>query len=340
MQDAVDEQDLALVNALQIRPRAPWAAVGCALGVDPVTAARRWQRLADAGLAWVTCEDTSDVGRRVAYLEIDVDSRQLDGVVAALARDPRIASIHHMAAEWPLLISVVVSGPGALSRFVIDTLGAFTDLRVKRVHMVTEAYVAGSSWRLESLGRAQRAALLESAGDVPAPVPVRELTDADRRLIRALSMDGRLSYPALAEQTGLSEPTARRRVNHLLASGRAVLRCDLAQVACGWPQTAMLWISAPSTRLESIARALGSVREIRASLSVAGPANLLLVAWLRDVVDLPRLEDRLCRSYPDITIMDRTVCLHTMKLAGRLLDSDARGIDHVPVSVRLDPSLT
>jgi DNA-binding Lrp family transcriptional regulator len=332
MQDAVDELDLALVNALQVRPRASWAVVGRAVGMDPVTAARRWQRMSEAGLAWVTCEVAGEFGRRVAFLEVDVDSRMLDEVVDRLARDPRIASIHHMAAERPLLLGVVGSGPAALSRFIIDSLGAVPGVRVERVHSVTQAYLVGSSWRLQSLEPAQSAALVETTAGVRSTVAMRELTTADRQLLHALSMDGRLSYAALAAQTGLSETTARRRVDHLLAAGQAVLRCDLAQVASGWPQTAMLWIAAPSTRLEPIAHALGAVPEIRAILSVAGPANLLLFAWLRDVIDLPRLEERLCQRFPEITVVNRAVCLHTMKLAGRRLDGNARSIDHIPVS--------
>ena len=37
----VDELDLAIVNCLQLQPRASWTLVGSALGVDPVTVARR-----------------------------------------------------------------------------------------------------------------------------------------------------------------------------------------------------------------------------------------------------------------------------------------------------------
>ncbi|WP_241196675.1 AsnC family protein, partial [Streptomyces sp. ADI95-17] len=39
------ELDLALVDALQAAPRAPWSRIGRALGVDATTAARRWERL-------------------------------------------------------------------------------------------------------------------------------------------------------------------------------------------------------------------------------------------------------------------------------------------------------
>ncbi|GAA3353999.1 hypothetical protein GCM10017744_009850 [Streptomyces antimycoticus] len=50
----LDELDRGLVHALQIHPRAPWTLVGDVLAVNPVTAARRWRRLQEAGLAWVT----------------------------------------------------------------------------------------------------------------------------------------------------------------------------------------------------------------------------------------------------------------------------------------------
>ncbi len=52
--DVLDELDLSLINTLQLGPRAPWAQIGAALGVDPVTAARRWSRLVESGSAWVT----------------------------------------------------------------------------------------------------------------------------------------------------------------------------------------------------------------------------------------------------------------------------------------------
>jgi DNA-binding IclR family transcriptional regulator len=45
---------MALINALQLRPRASWTELGRSLGVDPVTVARRWSRLAERGEAWVS----------------------------------------------------------------------------------------------------------------------------------------------------------------------------------------------------------------------------------------------------------------------------------------------
>jgi len=43
----LSEADLALVNALQVQPRASWSLIGKALGVGPVTVARHWERLVE-----------------------------------------------------------------------------------------------------------------------------------------------------------------------------------------------------------------------------------------------------------------------------------------------------
>jgi hypothetical protein len=46
------EDELALINALQVRPRASRTELGRALEADPVTVARRFSRLSDQGAAW------------------------------------------------------------------------------------------------------------------------------------------------------------------------------------------------------------------------------------------------------------------------------------------------
>ncbi|MET8800985.1 AsnC family protein [Nocardia sp. NPDC004568] len=48
-----DDIDFRIVHALQSAPRAPWGAVGEVAGVSAPTAARRWERLVDSGLAWI-----------------------------------------------------------------------------------------------------------------------------------------------------------------------------------------------------------------------------------------------------------------------------------------------
>ncbi|MFD8216034.1 AsnC family protein [Streptomyces sp. NPDC059697] len=70
----LDELDRGVVHALQIHPRAPWTLVGEVLGVNPVTAARRWHRLEEAGLAWVTACPRLSNSRIVVTGVVEVDT--------------------------------------------------------------------------------------------------------------------------------------------------------------------------------------------------------------------------------------------------------------------------
>lgn len=67
---SLSELDLALVNALQINPRAAWTDLAKALDVDAATVARRWERLRAAGHAWVTAYPYGGSGAG-ALIEID-----------------------------------------------------------------------------------------------------------------------------------------------------------------------------------------------------------------------------------------------------------------------------
>ncbi|RIQ20438.1 AsnC family protein [Jiangella rhizosphaerae] len=67
--DALDEADLALRHAVQLAPRAPWQRIGLVLGVDPVTAARRWARLSESGAAWFALHPALD-GLTFAFVEV------------------------------------------------------------------------------------------------------------------------------------------------------------------------------------------------------------------------------------------------------------------------------
>jgi hypothetical protein len=67
----LDELDLALVNALQISPRAPWTEVATALEVDAATVARRWQQ---AGSGTGAIGRTGNLSRSAEAIAVIVTS--------------------------------------------------------------------------------------------------------------------------------------------------------------------------------------------------------------------------------------------------------------------------
>lgn len=340
MQDFVDETDLALLNALQVAPRASWAVLGRALDLDAATVARRWRRLQAEGYAWVTC----GVGPPrhntfcLAYIEIECVHGDFDAVRSSLAHQPEVIYLHHVTGYRGLLIVVAQRSPTEISAYIRDTLEPMPGIRSIRAEIRTAGHVEPSRWRLRSLDPDQQRTL-DAGTDTEDRTHDIRLQPVDQRIYQLLHEDGRMSYTAIAERAEISEPTARRRTDRLLSSGILRLRCEVVQSVSGWPVSAVLWAAIPPTRLEGTVQSLSALPQVRLCCSLTGPRNLLMMVWLRSLDALPTLERTLQERAHELTIVDRAVCLHTAKQLGRLLNREGRATAHVQSTLEAFPVL-
>ncbi|MFI7382400.1 Lrp/AsnC family transcriptional regulator [Streptomyces sp. NPDC049813] len=333
----LDALDQALVHALQIAPRAGWARIGAALGVDPVTVARRWARLTRAGAAWVSCHPAPLVAESgqgcLAFVEVDCANGRLPGVARELTAEPHVAAVEHVSGGRDLLLTVFAPHLPALTRWVTHRLGALDGIVATRTHLASTVYAEGSKWRLRALDSARIARLTESA-PARADAPVFALTDLDLALLAELSVDGRASHRVLAERCGTSPDTVRRRVNKLFAAGMAHTRCEVARPLSEWPVSLILWGRVAPGELRGVAEQITGAREVRLCAGVVGRHNLKVIAWVRSLDDAQRFEVRLAERVPALTVVDRAVALWPMKLNGQLLDERGYRIRAVPIDVR------
>ncbi|RAJ91735.1 MULTISPECIES: Lrp/AsnC family transcriptional regulator [unclassified Streptomyces] len=334
---ALDDLDQALVHALQIAPRAGWARIGAAVGADPVTVARRWQRLARSGAAWIGCHPgpaAAESGQGcLAFVEVDCANGRLTEVARALTAEAHVITVEHVSGGRDLLLTVLAPRLSALTHWVTHRLGALDGIVTTRTHLASTVYTEGSRWRLRALSSEQIARLAEDAAP-RGDASVFELTDLDHALLAELSVDGRASNTVLAERCGTSPDTVRRRVNRLLSSGMAQFRCEVARPLSEWPVSLILWGRAAPAELRTVAEQVTGAREVRLCAGVIGRHNLKLVAWVRSLDDAQRFEVRLAERVPALTVVDRAVALWPMKLNGNLLDERGYRTGAVPIDVR------
>lgn len=339
MQDllTLDELDLGLVHALQIAPRAPWTLVGDVLEISPVTAARRWERLTQHQLAWVTCYPGPGLASRhvVAFVEVDCEPAERHRLVQTLSLDPRAATVEVIASGRDLFLTVFIADLASLSRFLLDEVSALPGVRGTRTQLGTGIFAHGAGWRLDALRpdqtrRIGRAAAPKSAGeDVPAA--------AVRALLRALGQDGRSSAAQLAESLGVSPSTIRRRLGRIEREQLLSFRCEVANVVSGWPVIATFWASVPPDDLGRTAQAIAGFPGVRLCTAVTGASNLLITMWLRSLIDSQRIEALLAQHFPDLVLNDRAVALRVVKRMGRLLDDVGRTTGVVPIDPWYEP---
>ncbi|MDA3626956.1 Lrp/AsnC family transcriptional regulator [Saccharopolyspora sp. WRP15-2] len=335
------ELDLRLINTLQIDPRAPWKRIAQALEIDPVTAARHWQRLTDSGAAWITAQLSCRAGQLCrAFVELDCEAGRALEVAAVLADWPHVLTIEHTSGDRDLLLTIAVPDLAALSRYAQESMGAVPGVLATRIHLVSHVHAQGCDWQLGTLDADQRGQL--GTGDRNRQASRgRELTELDKQLIRHLGADGRRSLTALADDVGLSISTVRRRLDDLLTSKDLILRCEIAQSLSGWPVTTWLWGQVPADDREVVPALLRAVPEIRACASLTGSkANLCISVWTRSLEDTRALESRVARLVPQFAVLDRTVVLRFVKRMGRVLDPLGRTTRVVPMDIWADPVAT
>lgn len=326
------ELDLALIDALQARPRAPWAGIGDALGVSGSTAARRWERLVSGGLAWLTAYAGFGV-TCIGYVEVDCRPADVMATADRLAELGWVASVEHVAGSCDLLLIVSTVDLPTLSAAATSDIGALPGVTATRVRLATRLYREGGDWQVGSLEPAQRTSL--GAANAAEAAATGGLGHDDLPLLAVLGRDGRASYASVAGRLGIAEHVARRRIQRLVGAGQVVFRCDFAHELAGWPVTATFRAWLPPGRLDQVGRELSTMPEVRLCVAVTGEANLFATVWLHSVDAGHRLETLLGRRFPELRMMDRAVALRTVKRMGRLLDEHGRATGFVPFTTRM-----
>ncbi|MFE0642519.1 Lrp/AsnC family transcriptional regulator [Streptomyces sp. NPDC058877] len=338
----LDELDHQLITALQTSPRARWERIGAAVGVDASTVARRWRRLTEAGHAWMSCHPTGfgPTPPTVAVIEVDCASGSLHRVAASIVDDAHLVTIDHVTGSRDLILTAAFPDQAALARYVGLRLEALPGVAATRSQIASTLHSVGSRWRLDRLAPSGRENLAPPPTHIGAGIGRRlaPADELDHRLFGLLAQDCRQSVAALAQGSGASASTVRRRLDRFHRTDALVYRCEVARYLSGWPVAVTLWGIAPPDATTRITAHLATQRETRLCASISGPHNLLLTVWLRSAEDIPSFETRLYSRFPELTVADRAVTLWPLKLAGQILDPQGRRIRGVPVGFWHDPA--
>lgn len=240
------------------------------------------------------------------------------------------------AGDFDLLASVVAADLPALGRSVHGLIGGLKGVRSTRTRPGITLYSEGGDWRMRAMepsGHAELSTPRASRPTVYSAHMHHRPPPGDRALLEALGRDGRLGYTDLGAATGMSEHTARRRLQRMIRDRDITFRCDLAHPVAGLSTVVLYRAAVPHTHLEGTGNALARMEEVRLAVSISGSDNLLVMVRLRGLHAIDPFEAHLAERFPNLTVNDRTVFLHSRKRMGRLLDATGRAIGHVPFSL-------
>ncbi|MEV6057941.1 Lrp/AsnC family transcriptional regulator [Streptomyces sp. NPDC052107] len=326
----IDEDDVALIDALHINPRASFEQLGAILDLSAVTVGRRWRRLTRGGAAWISSAPGPAMPLAGAVVDVTCAPGQVTDVARTLAENPRVASVHLTSGTWDLFALVVAQDIANMSALLVDGLAPTPGVHRTRARPVMELF-SGAHWRLGAIDANAAHELSAANPEHHGRQAVREPDAFDKVLFQALQIDGRMSLRDLAKRLGRSEPVVKRRLEHLTRTGMLTFRTDFIRFAGGWHLYVALSMRVPDDLLYEVGRDIGRWPETRVCAAVAGTANLFVTAQLHDLQALEPLLRRIRAARPGIEIDDRQIVLRTVKSWGRLIGADDRAAAVVPV---------
>ena len=156
------------------------------------------------------------------------------------------------------------------------------------------------------IGRTER----NLRGTPTPPPPV--LDEKDKAIVRALQIDGRMSYAKLGPEVGLSQAAVRQRVQRLIDSGVMQVVAVTDPLLVGFSVQAMIGIRADGD-LRVLASALGDLAEIDYVVIASGGFDLLVEVICEDVAQLMVLLNDVIRATPGVRSAEAFTYLDLVK---------------------------
>ncbi|TDO54821.1 DNA-binding Lrp family transcriptional regulator [Kribbella sp. VKM Ac-2527] len=319
----MDEVDFALINALQVSPRASWSQLEAILGVDATTLSRRWARLVESGLAWSSCfavtppEQVQPPAGVVALVEVSCVAGDRENVIERIAPNPSVLTIECTSGSRELILTLSFNSVTDIDTYVATELAAVPGVLGTRTHYTRTFFKEGTSWRPGVLTPRQVRALhaLPATG-IDAPAAPTRLHD---QVIAGLAGDIRRSATSIADEIGKSVATVTRAIGQILHAPWARTRIDFAHNLVGYNASVMVWFSVPHHQLETVGAGLAVLPETRMCCSVINSANLAVVLWLRNLREFDAIEAKIARAFPSAQIADRWMLPRFAKRIGHIL---------------------
>ncbi|MCU1497233.1 MAG: AsnC family transcriptional regulator [Acidimicrobiales bacterium] len=143
----------------------------------------------------------------------------------------------------------------------------------------------------------------------PAPPAPDEI---DKAIIRALQVDGRMSYAKLGPEVGLSQAAVRQRVQRLIDSGVMQVVAVTDPLSLGFTVQAMIGVRADGD-LRALAANLGDLGEIDYVVIASGGFDLLLEVVCEDADHLMVLLNDVIRVTPGVRSAEAFTYLDLVK---------------------------
>lgn len=318
------ESDFAIFDALQAEPRASWVDVGKRVGISAATVRRRWQRLEENGLAWISTYPGFASGVVRAIIRVKCHPGSVPSAANQIRTIPEILTLSSMTGSFDLHLTTFTKSMTDLRRVIQTELAAVDGVAAIHSSLISEVFREGSTWKVGALAERKLGPLKNGLDSRPA------LTDQAMAVLATLERSGRANAASISQAIETSEPHARRVTQKLIRDGVLAQRVDLSSEQSAWSHALAIWMDCPASQLASIAGRISMMPSTRLCTAIiGGPANLFVIVWLSSLEEAPDIEATIIHGF-DVEVVDRSSILHYHKRMGHIFEQDGSYAGHVP----------
>lgn len=324
------EDELRLLHALQVAPRASWVTLSEALTMSPRQISNMYTRLHDSNELWITAaagQSTLD-SACLAFVEFSCLPGKIRSVAEALDEVPNVITIQLLSGDWDIgclaLYPAVADAVGPL----LDEFGHIEGVRGVRSSLATQVFDASNRFRLQSLSPSEVASIRPNPPLKSVETP--RLDEVDREIVDSLQLDGRVPLTALANRLGLSSRTIERRFSRLVDSGLITLRCDFSRVKAGLGTAIIFRLHVPDELINKVGETLVKLPETRTCAVLATTPNFFWSVGVRSLPAVQRLKSHISKVMPEVKVVEQLLVLRQHKLYGRVLDDSGAWVKFTP----------
>ncbi|MYT33131.1 MULTISPECIES: Lrp/AsnC family transcriptional regulator [unclassified Streptomyces] len=328
---AIQPDDVRIIRALQVAPRASFASIAAALELTEGTINRRYRRLhADGVIRVVGVVNPGALGQSRWLVRLRCRPGSVTAIAGALAKRDDVNWVALGAAGSEVTCATQSRDQAQREELLGQRLPRTAAVLDINAFAMLRQFMGGRGhyWAaLHGVLSPKQEAMLGSDGPpfTESPVVTDEpvhLTDEDEKILDALAADGRASLVTLAAAADSTPGRVSRRLRVLLQERVVHIDVEIAPAALGYHARANLWLRVHPSEVKNVGRTLAREPEIAFAAAISGPYNVHAVAHCRDLDELFEFTSDRIGALPGLQSMEVSPVLRHIKQAGTLLSGD------------------
>jgi DNA-binding Lrp family transcriptional regulator len=312
----LDALSLRIIGALQVDGRASWRRIADVLGEPVRTVARR-------GAALLEDKTVQVVGlpshSPTHLLRVQCRPENVRAVARELAHWPESVFVYALSRSAEVLAEVMIPVE-QLPGLLLDELPRIDGVLDHSLTPVLEYFRTVAEWQPGLLSEDEQQQLQVAGTPAEQYRPGQVLDAADQAILEALANDGRTPIETIAGLAGVSEPTARRRLDQLIAQGVVRIRAVVEPDLIGLPVESLLWIRCAPDQASAIGASLAASPHVRYAAFVMGDHPVVADVTTPDIGEL---RDLMTSGLADVDGVESALLLQAFKRGGVLTAAGA-----------------